>query len=446
MERYHQELRSIGLTLLVMAGLAPTLRAGEWWMQAGPIHRHNMKLSLRGSSHVQGGGVQPAPAFYDPAAESRLGLRGVNPPVPGTGVLPLTGFADRSFDNGFVHIGSTTGVGGSLTPDHTWFWGYDDASQIDTMLNTITFNTEVTTANYSGNITDVSRATRRTVDVLRDEPIHENRELSGTGVEILFGRDLLVQTGRTVSVIGGLNGLWGENRSFQARPWEQTVRTRKTDVTSEYSFTDTFTAHDLYVYLLEDPMGKPVPPRAPGDPGTFNGLPLPSPLIPNVPDSHQRTDESLDRVSSGRTTRRNVSDRTVRYWNEVDLDVETEAFQLFAGGQWAVEREKVAFFVSGRATLNLLEIDVERNEVLVSDEDGGPRVLRMWRDQADDQTVAMGFGLSGGVEFYLDEVWFLRAEFGRDWIFDEAKVRVGPNTVEFDASGYTSKLLLGRNL
>ncbi|MEM7391961.1 MAG: hypothetical protein AAF492_06390, partial [Verrucomicrobiota bacterium] len=249
-----------------------------------------------------------------------------------------------------------------------------------------------------------------------------------------------------VSVIGGVNALWGDGKSFNARPWEQQVMRESIEHTTTYNFTDTFTARDQYVYSTTDPMGNPVTPRAPGDDGTFTGLPLPSPLIPNEPMSHTRLDETLSRVASGVNERRRVGQSTTRYWNEVDLDVDTEAFQLFIGGQVALEKEKASLFVSGKATLNFLEVDVERHERLMSEGPNGRQVLQTWRDQDDDQEVALGLGVGVGAIIYLNEQWFLRGEYGVDWIIGEAQAQVGPNQQQYDASGSSGKHSLGRDL
>ncbi|MEM7395930.1 MAG: hypothetical protein AAF492_26655, partial [Verrucomicrobiota bacterium] len=272
----------------VLLGIAPALNAGDSWVTLGPVIRHNMEIEVTGSSYTQTGAADLPASFFRGAAPSVLGDRGAVRPAPGTGVLPLTGFVDRSFDDGFVNVGSTTGVGMGLAPDHTWFWGYDNASQVDTNANTLSFNIRGPISTYSGDITDVFRESRQSVNVLRDNTIDEDEDITGAGFELMFGRDILVRTGKTYSVIGGVNAIWGESKSIRESPWAADVRNRQVDVTTEHDFTDTWDAHDLYTYLLEDPMGNPVPPRAPGDPGTFNGLPLPSPLIPQVPDSHDR--------------------------------------------------------------------------------------------------------------------------------------------------------------
>ncbi|MFT5124123.1 MAG: hypothetical protein ACI97B_002758 [Verrucomicrobiales bacterium] len=428
-----------------LCSLAAMTQAEDWFLSVGPYVRQDMRLMINGSSEVQGGGMHVATPFFQSAQPAMLGNRGFGGPAPGGGVLPISNFANRTYDDGFVNIGSTTGVGGSLAPDHTWFWGYQSRSQYDAAANTVTFHKTVTSGVRSGIVVDRSVETRRSVQTLRDVLIDEDHNVDGAGLEVVLGRHLGKRGVLDLSVALGLNGIEVDQPRLRTETFREEVSTRKVDVITTHRYADRYTAEDEYVYRLLDTSGNPITPRAPGDAGTFNGLPLPSPLIPNRPESQRRLSNDPTRTSATSVSRGLASTDRFEAWNEIDIDVETDVFQLWAGPEFKITGERLSIYGRPKISLNLIDLGVDRHEVFKTNRGGEVETLQTWNDSKDVQVWSFGYGIIGGVQLQLMNAWYIAAEISVDEIDRKAKAQVGPNHISFDASGESGSLRLGRN-
>jgi hypothetical protein len=53
-------------------------------------------------------------------------------------------------------------------------------------------------------------------------------------------------------------------------------------------------------------------------------------------------------------------------------------------------------------------------------------------------------GLHGSLGVWLAANWYAALLAGYDWVADEVEVRVGPNTLRLDLSGYSLAIEAGR--
>ena len=443
-KKHHTNLKArVLLSSLLAVPMITT--GGDWFFSIGPYVRQDMEMNVSGSSEVQINNRHSATPFFRPAEESRVGGRGLNLPGPDGGMISIDGFANRSYDDGFVNIGSTTGVPGSLATDHTWNWGYNRASQYNMANNTLAYHKTVDSGTRSLRYVDRSTESRRSVRTLLDTGVNEQRDdIDGEGLEATLGLRITSNTTFNVSISLGLNGIEVDEQRIQAQTFRELVNTKTYAIETTHHVTDRFIAEDQYIYLLQDPAGNAITPRAARDHGTFNGLPLPSPLIPNIPDRVRRVSNERTRSATSSMTRSQIGNERFEAWNEIDIDADADVFQLWLGPEFSAEGGRLQAYFRPKLSLNMIDLSVSREEVFKSNRGGTEQILQTWNDQGDDQQWSWGYGITGGLRFDVHEDWFLAFEFGLDWIEKEARVDVGPNEVKFDASGKSASVQIGR--
>ena len=380
----------------------------EWFIKAGPVYRAGMDMNVSGSSYVQ-----------------TLGLHAQNSSSRGTGsgspsLMPLndaSGYADRTFDDGFVFMDPSTAVNGD-----TWYWGYNNASQVDLSRDTLSFHRTGSDETASSYRTSVSRRT------IRDESIFADQTISGWGIELSGGYVMRESQKFKWSVIGGVDGFDNETMHVWAEPYAEQIDTRKTETIATYSSSSTYT-YDL--------MGV-VPPSAPYN-GTYNGWPPPSPIIPNSPASLEETQKEKSRTTRGVAT----STETAR--NTVSMDIDSTIFEFWTGVRMDWEpNDTIAIFAQPTISLNAVSIDGERTENWLLEQGGSVRTLQTWKESVNTTDWLFGMGLQGGIEWDNNDRWFVSIHVGYDWVNDKATAELGPNPIAFDISGYTAGAEIGR--
>ncbi len=93
------------------------------------------------------------------------------------------------------------------------------------------------------------------------------------------------------------------------------------------------------------------------------------------------------------------------------------------------------------ASLNVVDADVQRTEVF---ERSSGQVLNRWSDQKSKCEVFPGLGLTGGADFELGKGYYIGVFGGYEWVLQNAKIEIGPNTVSLNASGFTAGAVVGK--
>ncbi|MCC5849448.1 MAG: hypothetical protein JJU29_15305 [Verrucomicrobia bacterium] len=377
--------------------------SAEWYFEAGPWHRGDMRISVDGGSRAAETGARAA----QPGV--RGGTATVNLPGPGDdGTAQIL----REFDDGFV---GPSGLPLYFDLGQTQFFGFQRDDQHDGDAGTLTFS-----RSQSGQAQ--ARRTRTTLDA-QGGSWRDAGDLDGTGLQGTLGYVLDRNNGRELSArfqLGWLGGLDQNLRNQSAFRQEVRQTTRESSAESAESTRFVF-----------DTFGNPAFPMAPYEMTSPDGI---GPLISDTPIAIQpgtASETFSDRVV-GRS--QSVAASQVHLKTEADLFV----FGLGPRIRWNVS-EEVSLFVEGGGTLNLLDAKLRRDERFVTD---SGRVVGQWSDRADEQKWLWGASLSLGAQWQLNEQLHLSASGGYDWV-ETTKVTVGPDRVTYDLSGYQVEVALG---
>lgn len=373
------------ITLGVCLTTVPTL-AQDWWVGAGPVFRPGLHVSVTGSSYVQALGV------HDLAATGPLALP--------EGIGAANAYADRTYDNGHVRRDPGTGNPTTIDPNTTWNWGFGDPGQYNAGARTLTFE-KTGAAGYA---------------VLANGPAQGSDDLLGAGVQLLGGLTLKQSGKWSVDLCLGFQAVWSGDDQLSTSTYRESVR--------EVTVTDTYNVSGIPAAQFP----------ANGFQGTYLGpfdTPpvIPSPVIPNLPASRSSSAGAV--LSAG--------------YNNIALGVDQSLFQIAVGPRigWAASR-RVMLSVRPTVSLNIVNLDVQRTELFVQGAAGRvATVPQRWSDQGSQCEVSVGLGVSGGVDLDLGKGFFAGVFGGYEWVADEAKVSVGPNTVSLKASGFVAGALMG---
>lgn len=416
-------LGTCGILLVQAAtGLA---EAGSWTISIGPDARLGMKIHATGSSYVQTLDVSSAtesramPAPRDVGPSYRFDPDPQNP----------DGYANRTFDDGFVNMDAGTADPASIFPGLTWFWGYDDPNQYDSANDTLSFHSD-TTGQDSQTAVDVQRGREVSRDVLRDGNLQEDDEQNAYGLSLAASRCVLAGEALQVDLRGGLGLMWGSESHMQDSTYSERIQEDTFRIVDRYSYSDQYVYRDTYAY---DTTGIS-PPPAPYS-GTLAG---PGPLIENVPSSAHR-----DVLGASRETDRSrtVTQTGSTSWlasNDIDLWVDSSLYNAWLGPRLCFQpRRAIRLIADLRFSLNYVDLHVDRTERFAMDsgaESAGP--LREWHDDASRGEWILGMGLALGIEVEVTRSWQIGLHGGYDWMSEDVAVDVGPNTVSLDSSGY----------
>jgi len=370
-------------------GLIPlTAAAQDWWLEGGPVFRGSMKVSVEGSSYVQGLGL------HSPAATGPLSSP--------TGIGTPNGYADRIYDNGYVKLDPGTGnpdaVGG---PNTTWNWGFANPAQYNAGARTLSFEKQ-------GDLG---------YNTLANGSAGGSEDLLGAGLQLMAGLPLIKSGRWSADVALGFQGIWGGHSQIEATTYREEVRQ--------------MTVTDIY-----DVSGIPSASfPAQGFHGTYlgpfdNPRIIPSPVIPNVPSA---------RVSS-------TSAAVYTAQNQIAFDLDQSLYQLSLGPKiaYAVSR-RVKLNVRPSISLNVIDVEVKRTEVFVqSSAAGSSVVLNRWFNQGQECGLLLGLGATAGADVDLGKGFYAGVYGGYEWVAEQVNVSVGPNTVSFDGGGWVAGAVIGK--
>lgn len=325
-----------------------------------------------------------------------LGLHAAEPSREDpSGVGDPNRYADRDYDDGFVNMDPNTENDGL-----TWYWGYERDGQYSAAGDTLSF--------HGGGGTRVYR------DTLLDTGLEDREEAEGAGVRFVAGRvlpcpKLRDALGVMAELCVGAEGVWGVGGRFKGTTYRERITKER------YEIRDTYDLEGV------------IPPPAPYE-GTYFG---PGPLIENIPSSRSQHVNSRE---------------TWEAENYVDLDVEADIYRFWVGPRVSVQPfGRAVLYIIPNVSATLVDLDADRSEQFVAMySDGRTETLEDWRDSVRESEWAVGFGAVAGVEIAFARTWRLGVFGGYDWVDDAAQVRVGPNLVEVDPSGYTAGIEVGK--
>jgi hypothetical protein len=365
---------------------AGTALGRDWWIEAGPVFRPGMHVSVTGSSYVQMLGL------HDPIASG--------PMAPPGDVGALNAYADRTYDNGYVKIDPGTGNPASLDPNTTWNWGFNNPSQYSPGAQTLTFQ----------------KAGAPGYNALANGSAQGSDHMLGSGLQLLGGVPVKQADRWSVDLCLGFQATWGSNKKLTTSSYREDVR--------QVTLTDTYDVSGIPA--AEFP--------ATGFHGTYLGpfdTPpvIPSPVIPNLPTSRSSS------VGAALSTS----------YNSIAFDIDQSFFQLAAGPRigWAPSR-RLTLNLRPTFSLNIIDVDVNRTELFVQELAGADgTVLQRWSDRGARCEVFPGLGVSGGLDLDLGKGFFAGAFGGYEYVAKNVHVSVGPNTLTLDASSWVAGALVG---
>jgi hypothetical protein len=356
------------------------------WFTIGPVLRGGMNVKVGGSSYAQ-----TLPGIH--AVANPLG----DPPGIGTPGL----YADRTYDNGYVKKDSSEG--GGIEPNTTWNWGYNvssTADQYDASAGTLSFFKQGVPA-YT---------------TTRNSRLAYDDEMLGGGLEMAIGTPLVQNEKWSVNLAFGFQAVWGANAKLRGSTYDEVIR--RQDVTDRYNvagISSTAFANLGHRGAYDGPFDPAATP--------------PYTVIPNLPATRDR-----QVVDLGWTAQ-----------NSVSIDVDMATYQLSL-------RPSISFAASKKLTLNLIpklgmhivDASVDRVETFTQTQGGNTTTLNRWPDSNDKTKVALVAGVSAGADLDLGKGWFTGVFGGYEWVPDETKIHLGPNTVTLDASGWVAGAMLGK--
>ena len=420
-----RQLRQLATAAIGAATVATYAQSGDWHFSAGYQTRRGMDVDITGSSHVQHEGIHAAsPYAWKPGAPPSGPSYRYDPGTPN-----LTQYMDRSFEDGFVFTDPGTADPNAYVPGLTWNWGYDNAGQYDADADTLSFHqhsvgTDLQRLSVIGSSEQLTRST------LEDSPLSLDDRISGTGLGVSADCGLLTMSGFSIRICGGLTALWGAHSRVEASTYQERVQTDRIRIEDDFVYADTHYYRDTYTY---DTAGI-TPPAAPYA-GTVDG---PGPVIPNLPSSHSSSviDTTRQTESHRRTTVAASSDWTAA--NRVAFDTDLSLYDVWLGPRIEMGfGSHVTVFAVPSISANYVDAEIQRDETFVATyADGTCEVLRAWRERERKGGWCFGTGMSVGVEVGIGGGWCAEINGAYDWVLNDLRANVGPNTVSLNAGGY----------
>lgn len=354
----------------------PEERRSPWKITAGAAYRSLGGIHFDTGSH--------SPAFALP----RLGRSGGQ--YPGA----IGGFADRTYNDGYVFKDDGTGDPNSLFPELTWYWGYQNDAQVsgDSLL----FHT-------TGIVNAFSQSKSRQNGDWDDEAQSAAPYLEAG---YFFDLNPQLRVGPSVSFMF---------MSFDSDKTVSTFAARQVFTSTQFTQTDTFALDGV------------VPPPAPyaGD------LAGPGPLIPNIP-------------ASRGVSKLLIGNQTADFRNRVHQSIDVNLYTFSIGPSLEYTRGCLALTGQTGLALNIADTKADFRETLSVTRNGKTKTLRRWSAHDNRTDILPGFYLQGSAGCKLGERWTVSA-FGRyDWTKDLTG-EVGPSSYRLDLDGWTvgGQLALG---
>ena len=383
---------------------APADPASGWTFSAGAQWRQ------LGSVNWQTGSAATLPGRLPSSASSSANASTSSTP----GTFGPNGIGDHTYSDGYVKAD-----GGTATLGDTWFWGYDNASQLqgtNLQFNGSSSTTTTTTTRSSANTSSVSSSLK---DVLSGDS-----DLSGAGWFAKIESPEFFRTKNlSLSAELGYSFAGAGTTHFSGGLFQARVQSVQRDSSSTVARTSTTQVTDTY-----DASGAIVPlsPYA----GTLAG---PGPLIQNAPTSRQSTSStSSTRLAGNDTTRVQTTD----YFSDVRENFHMNLHTVSLGPDLTAEFGRVHLGFGLGFGLNIADWDARFEERLNVRTGGGSKVVKTWRNETNGTEVLPGLYLQTTVGVQLTQRLSLNGQARYDWA-QNFRSGVGPSHFNAEVQGWT---------
>jgi len=351
-----------------------TIQTQNWRFEMGPLFRTNMRVGFGGSSYSQ--------------ALVRSG-----PPSLPQGIGSATGYADRTYSDGYVKSDAGTGnpssVGG---PNATWFWGYNNASQYNAAAQTLSFHSS---GAYGLIANDSGLGSSQT-------------DNDSAGFEMEVAGTLASNCWLKLDFTVGAEAVWGNQNSWTTSDFNGT--------SSRIDVTDVYTTSGIATVPAAGYRGTSAGPLG-------NTSSTGSPLISDLPSSRQ-----VNIVNLGAAT------------NTIDLKTRADVFELWLGPRLLVQPTgAVSCYVNPKVGGAFVNVRADRTENLFATSS----TLQTWDDSAREKKCTFMSGVSGGVNLKVYGTAYIDLHGGYEWSGSNVNFQVGPNSVSFNPSGWTVGISVG---
>ena len=309
---------------------------------------------------------------------------------------------NRVYEDGFVGIDSFTSF-----DEHTQVWGVENGSQlIDEDASSVDGDPRVLEFNANG--TKDSSFIR---EVTQDGDSWDSGDESDVGGQLDLHYHLKERNKINLLLHVGLSKV-----SFDTKHRSSSFRETQQWSTFDQSVTDTYVLEsDLYA---ESALGPPASATYPFTASEGSG----APLLPNVPSDR---DETLS----------NPRERRFEAANQVSEALELDLTTISLGLTTELSLQRFFLSASAGPSLNFINTDARRRELLNGSFDGGPVLpIQEWQDTSQEDHLRWGIYLQAQAGVQVSER--LRFDlFGRyDWL-DDVSGSVGPSTYRADLHG-----------
>ncbi len=360
--------------------------AQDWWFEAGPTLRGDMHVKVSGSSYTQQLGK------HDPLATG---------PLTGpAGVGDASGYADRTYTspggvvNGYNKQDPGTGNPDSLDPNTTWNWGFTPGPNA--------------TYNGEGQTLSLQAVGDPGYNTLLNRGANAKDDMVGAGFQAAIGRKLMESDKWSLDGCFTFEAIWGQDKRLNTTTYGEEVQ--------QITVKDTYDVSGIGTANF--PAG--------GFQGTYSGpfgTPpvIPSPVIPNQPESRSTTTSAALSTS----------------YNRIGFDVQQALFEIGIGPQIGYQATKrLKLHVRPTISLNVIDADVQRVEMFAG---------QTWSDRSSKCDVRFGVGITGGANLDLGHGFYIGVSGGYDYVTQGLDVPVGPNTISLDPSGWELSAVVGKN-
>jgi len=352
------------------ASVAPSSGDWEFSISAGPAMRNMGQLKIN-SGYRSGGFALPPLVGSDSLTV---------PPIGPDGAI-----GDREYNDGYVRQDGGTPVDGT-----TWYWGYDNASQVqgDSLVYTATgFQSILGGASSAPNGGAYSKDSLRGVAPHIQFDARSPHYLGPFRLGFSAGFDFL-KTGQAIAY-----------SNFGASQTRDDYR---------LDYVDTYALQGV------------IPPQAPYQ-GSLGG---PGPLIDNIP-----FNRAVTAVLLGTDT----ATFNNQVWSSIDID--TFSFTMGPTMSWSKGPFQVA--LSGGLMVSIYDWDARQSEVLNASTANGTQRIATWAEGDSGTTVRPGLYVQGDVGYALNESvgvgGFLRFDAA-----PEFRAEAGPTIYRIDPYGVTA--------
>jgi hypothetical protein len=400
--------------------------AGYQWRQIGDLNFNSGShaagdtlpwLTGKGRSGITGSILPSNSVAGSTSSDGTAGPAGAN--------------ADRTYDDGYVNQDAGTSIFGN-----TWFWGFNDASQVSG--TTLSYHTTTPGAGMTtggGSLTSYS-SQRSSWSSLGND-LGWDSELAGSG---WFGRiespAIFARGPLSASMEIGYSYASADAAHRNADVFRAHQQTRERATTTSAAPFETATVNTITDTYSLAGITVPGAPYA----GTLAG---PGPLISNTPETRTITPgttitgASPTETPGGITTGSVVETTTADFFSNVSESLDVDLHTISIGPHFSWELRRVRVGLSTGLAINVADWDADyREDLYVSENGGSARLLGTYQDHKGGAKVLPGFYVEANANVFVTRRVSLFAGGRYDWA-GTLRGNVGPSDFSLDLGGWT---------